>query len=44
LARHDDRNASRAALEETGFFISPFPERCAYSIEQIMDEGYWPEG
>jgi len=38
------RNATRAALEETGFLKSPFPEQCTYSFEQIMDEGYWPEG
>lgn len=37
------RNATRAALEETGFLRSPFPKQCAYSIEQIMDEGYWPK-
>ena len=37
------RNGTRAALEETGFLKSPFPEQCAYGVEQIMDEGYWPE-
>ncbi len=36
------RNGTRAALEETGFLKSPFPENCAYGIEQIMDEAYWP--
>lgn len=36
------RNATRAAMEETGFLKSPFPERCAYSIAEILDEDYWP--
>jgi hypothetical protein len=37
------RNGSRAALEETGFLSSPFPKSCAYSVEQILDEDYWPD-
>jgi hypothetical protein len=37
------RNGSHAALEETGFLKSPFPETCAYGIEQLLDEGFWPE-
>ncbi|MBK1617665.1 hypothetical protein CKO42_04200 [Lamprobacter modestohalophilus] len=36
------RNATRAAMEETGFLKSPFPEHCAYSIVEILDEDYWP--
>jgi hypothetical protein len=36
------RNASRAAMDETGFLKSPFPEHCAYSITEILDEDYWP--
>ncbi len=36
------RNATRAAMEETGFLNSPFPESCAYSIAEILDEDYWP--
>ena len=36
------RNATRAALEETGFLKSPFPKHCAYSIGEILDEDYWP--
>jgi hypothetical protein len=35
-------SASRVALEETGFLKSPFPAACAYSVAEIMDEGYWP--
>jgi len=37
------QNATSAALEETGFLKSPFPAKCAYSIDEIMDENYWPE-
>ncbi|MBK5941599.1 DUF29 domain-containing protein [Halochromatium roseum] len=37
------RNATRAAMEETGFLKSPFPESCAYSIADILDEDYWPD-
>ncbi len=36
------RNGSRAALEETGFLKSPFPESCAYGVEQILDEDFMP--
>jgi len=36
------RNGSRAALEATGFLSSPFPQSCAYSVEQILDEDYLP--
>ncbi|WP_462320667.1 DUF29 domain-containing protein [Halochromatium sp.] len=36
------RNAKRAALEETGFLKSPFPEHCTYSMSEILDEDHWP--
>jgi hypothetical protein len=36
------RNGSGAALEETGFLKSPFPDVCAYGIEQILDEDFMP--
>jgi hypothetical protein len=36
------RNGARAALEQTGFLKSPFPESCAYGIEQILDEDFMP--
>ncbi|MBK1617963.1 hypothetical protein CKO42_05740 [Lamprobacter modestohalophilus] len=38
------RHATRAAMEETGFLTSPFPEHCAYSISEILNEDYWPAG
>jgi hypothetical protein len=38
------RNAAQAALEETGFITSPFPESCAHAIEQILDEDFMPAG
>ncbi len=37
------QNATRAALDETGFLKSPFPMECAYAMTEIMDEGFWPE-
>jgi hypothetical protein len=36
------RNATRTALEETGFLKSPFPDSCAYGIEQVLDEDFLP--
>ena len=36
------QNATRAALDETGFLKSPFPVSCPYSMEEIMDECFWP--
>lgn len=36
------QNGVRAALDETGFLKSPFPENCPYSLGQILDENYWP--
>ncbi|MDD5037364.1 MAG: DUF29 domain-containing protein [Methylococcaceae bacterium] len=38
------QNASRAAMEETGFLESPFPANCGYDIAEILDENYWPDG
>jgi len=35
-------NGARAALDETGFLKSPFPESCAYGIEQILSEDFMP--
>jgi hypothetical protein len=35
-------NGSRAALEATGFLKSPFPDVCAYCIEQILGEDFMP--
>jgi len=36
------RNGQRAALDETGFLQSPFPAECPYTLEQILDEQFWP--
>jgi hypothetical protein len=36
-------NATRAALEQTGFLVSPFPATCPYSIPAILDESFWPD-
>ena len=32
------------AVEETGLAESLFPEVCAYSIAQLLDRNYYPEG
>lgn len=32
------RDAIRAAMDETGFIESPFPQSCADSIAEILDE------
>ena len=36
------QNATRAALDETGFLKSPFPEECPYYIGNILDQEFWP--
>jgi hypothetical protein len=35
--------ARRAALEETGFLKSPFPDACVYSVADILNEDFWPD-
>ena len=37
------RNAVKAALRDTGFLKSPFPESCPFSIEEVLNDGFWPE-
>ncbi len=36
--------ALRDAEKETGFARSVFPEMCPYSLEQIMDTTFYPDG
>lgn len=35
-------NAILIAARETGFGKSHFPEHCPFSLEQILDENFWP--
>ena len=36
-------SAKLLAAGETGLSDTAFPERCPFSVEQMLDEGYWPE-
>jgi hypothetical protein len=36
-------NASSVAWEAIGFFKSPFPADCAFSVAEIMDEEFLPD-
>ena len=38
------RYARRDAAGETSLRISTFPAVCPWSVEQAMDEGFWPSG
>ena len=35
-ARHD-------AADETGLDLAAFPEACPFTVEQALDEGFWPD-
>jgi hypothetical protein len=35
--------ARKAAADETGLPLATFPERCPFTVEQVEDEGFWPE-
>lgn len=43
FARAYARARKDAALE-TSLPLRTFPETCAFTLEQAMDEGFWPEG
>lgn len=30
------------AIEETGLSFKTFPKECPYSIEQLLDDGFYP--
>jgi hypothetical protein len=36
-------NARLDASDETGLPLGTFPETCPWTIDQIFDEGFWPE-
>jgi len=35
--------ARREAAKDTGLPLAMFPEACPWSIEQVLDEDFWPE-
>jgi hypothetical protein len=40
----DEYSSARSnAIDETGFPETAFPPACPYSIEQMLDEAFWPE-
>jgi Domain of unknown function DUF29 len=36
--------ARRLAADETGLPLATFPETCPWTIAQVLDEDFWPEG
>jgi hypothetical protein len=38
------RRARRDAVEETGLPPATFPDPCPWTVEQVLDEDFWPEG
>jgi len=36
--------ARRMAQEETGLALVTFPEACPWSMAQVLDSDFWPEG
>jgi hypothetical protein len=42
LAREYPRSR-RDASDETGLPLAAFPETCPWTVEQILDEAFWPE-
>jgi hypothetical protein len=37
------RTARRSAARETGLPLATFPERCPWTLEQVLDEDFLPE-
>ena len=37
------RKAAREAVAETGLPAATFPEACPWTVEQVLDGGFWPE-
>ena len=36
--------ARRRATEETGLALATFPDQCPWSLAQILEEGFYPDG
>jgi len=43
FAAQDYPNARRSAARETGVPVATFPQDCPFTIEQLLDEDYWPD-
>lgn len=43
LAAYAYPNARRNAMRETGLRLETFPHDCPFTIEQLLDEDYWPD-
>lgn len=37
------RKACREAVAETGLPASTFPETCPWTVDEVLDAGFWPE-
>ena len=37
------RKAVLGAVAETGFPVATFPATCPWTVEQTLDEDFWPE-
>jgi len=37
------RKATLEAVAETGLPSATFPEACPWTVEQVLDDGFWPE-
>jgi hypothetical protein len=36
-------DARMRAMDETSLPLATFPEACSWSVEQVLDEDFWPE-
>ncbi len=43
VLREEYNLARLKAADETGLPEHTFPETCPFAIEQVLDEGFWPE-
>jgi hypothetical protein len=43
MVSHAYRLAVLRAARETGISKSVFPDTCPFTLEQILDDGFWPE-
>jgi hypothetical protein len=37
-------HARTRASGETGLSLATFPEACPWTLEQVLDDDFWPEG
>jgi Domain of unknown function DUF29 len=37
------QHAREDAADDTGLALATFPETCPWTIEQVLDAGFWPE-